>query len=163
MGHGIMYKDIVPYGKVIFEYEYESPHKELNLLIDPANYFVSEEEESDENVQNKWTEFLAIPKEETVFDIFEEWLATQDIMCGDWTYSGPGTFGRKNQAHGHKWTKGKFTVWLTNTSEYSNIGCVEGTLSVNDEASGIEFVKDFATKLNWTGSLEENHIVVEWG
>lgn len=162
MGHGISAKDIVPFGGVIFEFDTIPPHEELNLLIDPANHFCCEAEESeDEHFQNKWTEFTSLP-EDDLSSHFEEWLGTQSYECNGWTYGGVATIGKKEMVRGHKWTKDDYNVILVNTSQYENIGVVEGTLCANDEISATEFIKDFARKLSSVKLPEENHIVIQW-
>lgn len=149
MSHGIMGKDIVPFGAVVFYSRCMSDDDTTYKLVETESWAADNlEAEYDSNA-----------------DItYSDWLVSQNITENNWTFAGFSDLGKKGSVHGAKWTKDRYCVWLTNTSQYNNGGEIEATLSANNKESFEEFLKDFADKLAFKDiNPEEDFIVVTWG
>lgn len=70
--------------------------------------------------------------------------------------------GNKNRISGEPWTKGDFKVWLVNESQYESVGYYEVTAVANDEASLVEFKKDFQKHFSNESKIEADEPVVRY-
>lgn len=116
----------------------------FGLLLPPDELGEESDGERDENGS------LLVPA------IDEEWEATAIAKAG-WKLDHIGfdgaseakELGKKGRLNAfHVLTKGDFTCWLINSSQYSNVGEVEWTLIGDGDESAAEFISDSGEALD---------------